>query len=278
MNCKSIPPRVVPLRRENAGWVFFAQIIRKIVPTFFLFLMSGIISAQTDSLAKAPTYLNFSIEKGVVGANKSVDTLDIMLATSGYTIAGVDLKIGFDSYALEILEVLRGELLDSCNWEFFDTKASIDQGKEGFPRSIWQVVMLSEFIPDSVRPICYSFKRPVSIARLVVSLNADRARIMPDTLLPIYFFWEDCSDNTVTNVSGDSLMMSLVVDGVSSASSSGAGAANIQPPVTTPARFISFPSRLGAPDNCINPRAINKPTRKLVFQSGGVRVGTVVDK
>jgi len=253
------------------------HINRKVVPTVFLFLLSGFVSAQTDSLSKSPAYPNFSIETGTLGAYKSVDTLDIMLSTAGYPIAGVDLKIGLDSYAMEILEVLRGELPDSCEWEFFDTKSSIDQGKEGYPRSIWQVIMLAEFMPDSVRPTCHSFNRPVSIARLVVMLNTDRARIMPDTLFPIYFFWEDCSDNTVTNISGDSLIMSLVVDGVASTDSFSVGAGHVQPAGTTPARYISFPSRLGAPDACINPKARNKPTRRLVFQSGGVKVGNMID-
>ncbi len=253
------------------------SIKRILLSQILVLFVSGLVFGQPDSSSKPVTTISFSIETIAFGSGKSVDTLNILLSTAGYPIAGVDLKIGFDSYVMEVLEILRGELFDSCQWEFFDTKASIDKGKEGYPRSIWQVVALAEFIPDSVRPICHAFDRAVSIARLVVMLDTSRTRNLEDTLFPIYFFWEDCTDNTVTNVSGDSLMMSLVVDGVSSAGSSGPGASDIQPPITTPARNISFPSRFGAPDNCINPKAKNRPTRKLVFQSGGVKVGTVVD-
>ncbi len=251
---------------------------RLIIPCIFYLILSCSVSAQTDSLSKSPPNLVLSIETATLGVAKAIDTLDILLSASGYPIAGMDLKIGFDSYAIEVIKILRGELPDSCQWEFFDTKASIDQGKEGYPRSIWQVITLAEFMPDSVKPICYGFDRPVSVVRLVVMLNTERVRIMPDTLLPIYFLWEDCSDNTVTNVKGDSLMMFLMVDGASSDDFSSVGAGHVQPFGTTPARLISFPSRLGTPDNCINPKAKNKPTRRLVFQSGGIRVGTVVDK
>ncbi len=253
MKSKCSPPKVTAPPRGKVGWVFFTCLL----------LLPNFVSAQSDSLSKFSANLNISIETANLGAHKIIDTLDVLISTARYTIAGMDMKIGFDSYAMDILEVLRGELPDSCQWEFFDTKASIDQGKEGYPRSIWQVVMLSGFIPDSVRPICYSFKRPVSIARLVVQLNIERARIMSDTLLPIYFFWEDCSDNTVTNVSGDSLMMSIVVDGVSYSDSLG--------------QNVSFPTRFGTPTSCIKPKAKNKPMRRLVFHSGGMRIGTLVD-
>ena len=216
------------------------------------------VTAQSNSLSKSGSTITISIDTVTLGVQKYLDTVDIMLSASGCPIAGADLKIGFDSYALNILEILRGELLDSCQWDFFDSKASIDQGKENHPRSTWKVLALSEFVPDSVRPLCYDFDRPVSIARLVVQLDSTRIRILLDSFVPIYFYWEDCTDNTVTNVRGDSLLISAAVDGVSCTDSA--------------AIASKFPTRLGAPPVCISPRAVNKPVRKVVFQSGGIRI------
>jgi hypothetical protein len=233
--------------------------------------------AQSEPSKETPEILELTIETAALGAHKLIDTIDIQINSFGYLFAGTDLKIGLDAYAIDILEILRGEILDSCAWELFDVKASIDQGKENYPRSIWTILALSDFMPDTVRPGCYGFGRPASIARLVVALDSTRARVLNDSLFPIYFFWEDCTDNTVTNVSGDTLMMSIIVNGVYSATGASSVSPGLTPPGNTPARAIEFPSRFGAPEHCISPRVKNKPVRKLLFKSGGVRLQSVVD-
>ncbi len=220
-------------------------------------------TAQNDSLIKADTLILVSIDSAAFGFEHLQDTVDIILSNLGQPIAGFDLKIGINSQAFDILEVLPGEIPDSCQWETFNTKSSIGGAGEGHPRTIWQILGLAEFVPDSVRPLCYGFDRPASLARLVVELDSNDARILSNNFLPIYFFWEDCTDNTVTNVSGDSLLMSISVDGISYSDSTGVA--------------FKFPTRYGSPATCIKPRAKNKPVRKLLFQNGGVRVGTVVD-
>lgn len=237
-------------------------------------LLSGNVTSQTDS-PNPPELITLSIATVTLDLQKLIDTIDINIAASAYPLAGADLKIGFNSYAIDILEILPGEILDSCGWEFFEVKASIDQGKEYYPRSFWTILAMSDFMPDSVRADCYGLGRPASIARLVISI--DSSKISSDTLFPIYFFWEDCTDNTLTNVSGDSLFMSLIVDGVSSITAINDDSALAIPPGTTPAGALTLPSRFGAPDFCINPRAQNKPVRKLVFQSGGIHFQTVVE-
>jgi len=232
---------------------------------------------ESDLLIKQPETLPLWIETVRIDMVKNAATIDIMFDAPGFPIAGADLKIGYDSYSIDIVKITRGELPDYCKWEMFDTKVSIDQGKEGYPRSIAQIVTLAEIVADSANRKCKSFDRPVSIARLEITFDKTDAPKLTDTLLPVYFFWEDCTDNTITNESGNSLYMSLVVDGVASVKSINADTDKLIPPGTTPAGAITFPSRYGAPDLCIKPKALNKPVRKLVFKSGGVLIKSVVE-
>jgi len=219
--------------------------------------------AQSDSLVKSDSTIKISIDSVTFGFEHMQDTVDIVLFNPGQPIAGFDLKIGINSHAFNILEVLPGEIFDSCEWETFSAKSSISGNWEGNPRAVWQILGMAEFMPDSVRPLCYGFGRPASIAQLVVELDSIHVRTLSHNFLPIYFFWEDCTDNTVTNVRGDSLLMSISVDGISYSDSTGVA--------------FKFPTRYGSPASCIKHKAKNKPVRKLVFQNGGVSVGTVVD-
>lgn len=248
--------------RKCAGWVFLFM-KRLLVSAVLILFGFSYANGQSDSLIKLDSQIIISIDSVTSGFDFNQDTVDIILTNFGQPIAGFDLKIGINSHAFNILEVLPGEIPDSCQWETFNAKSSLGGNWEGAPRAVWQILGLAEFMPDSVRPLCYGFDRPASIARLVVELDSIHARTLSHNFLPIYFLWEDCTDNTVTNVRGDSLMMSISVDGISYSDSTGTA--------------FRLPSRYGSPASCIKPKAKNKPVRKLVFENGGVRVGTVVD-
>ena len=236
------------------------------------FLIAGVVFAtmghrtfaQIDSISISNQTIIIEIDSAVFDYEHLRDTVDIILTNIGHPIAGFELNVGVSSRAISILEVLPGEVPDSCNWETFNVKNSIGGSVEGAPGAVWQIVGMAEFIPDSVRPLCYGFDRPASIARLVVELDSNRVRTSGQDFWPIYFYWQDCSDNTVTNTLGDSLLMSASVDGISYSDSTGMA--------------FNLPSRYGAPGSCIKPKAQNKPIRKVAFVNGGVRVGTVVDK
>lgn len=220
--------------------------------------------AQPDSLKISNQPIVITIESAVFDFKHLLDTVDIILENAGRPIAGFDLNIGASSRALVILEILPGEVPDSCNWETFNVKNSLDGNGEGSRIATWQILGLAEFMPDTIAPLCYGFERPATIARLVVELDSNQIRTSRQDFWPIYFYWQECSDNTVTNTLGDSLFMSTSVDGISYSDSTGSA--------------FRFPTRYGTPGSCIKPKAQNKPTRKVAFVNGGVRVGTVVDK
>ena len=93
-----------------------------------------------------------------------------------------------------------------------------------------------------------------SLLKVVVS-NA-HALEAPDEQIPVFFFWEDCTDNTLSNRTGNILLTSRrVYDYYGAVTDS-------IPPL--------FPSRTGAPAECIKVNARNPSRRMLDLHNGGV--------
>jgi len=201
----------------------------------------------------SPAYI-VSIERLKVGDMKLDDTLEIMLDSFGRPLAGFELKFALESPFINIDTVLPGEILDSCGWEFFNARAVNTQDKEGYPPVVWQAVGLAKTAPGGRGPTCYSLERQASIVRLV--LSSWLVGRVPDTVVKIFFFWEDCSDNSIANLSGDTLAISArVFDYFGN---------------ELPQESNLFPNRTGATKQCIDPDSRNKPRRQIDFHNGGV--------
>ena len=213
-------------------------------------LTAGDIFSEDSTKADMP-YYKITIESESYSLGQLIDTIDIDIESSGKPIGGVDIKIGFDSPALEILEIIPGEIPDSCRWKFFNSRDFSFKTSGDAPLGVWQILAMAEFGGDTVRPLCYGFDRKASLAKLIIHVDSSKLDLETDSMLQIFFYWQDCGDNTVTNISGDSLYLSAELDDKKSA-----------PRV--------LPSRTGAPASCINPKAQNKPVRGVGFESGGV--------
>lgn len=192
------------------------------------------------------------------------DTLLVTLQTSKRTIAGFDLKIGSVSPYMRIVNILQGEVEDSCRWEYFSAKELPARATPGEPRSVWQAVALAQTVGDPKKPKCYGFGREASILKVVVSNS--HVLQMPETTAALFFWWEDCTDNVLSGSSGEQLFMSLnVLDYY---------------PVDIAETEGVFPNHLGALRQCVSPRSANRPKRLVVFHNGGVEWkagGTPID-
>lgn len=207
-----------------------------------------------------------SIQRVIVTDMRIDDTLVISLNSFGNPLAGFELKFAVESPFIYIDTVLPGEIYDSCNWEFFNARQIDTPNKEDYPPVIWQAVALADMMPDTDRPVCFSFEREASLVKLVVS--SEHVARIPDTVAPIFFFWEDCSDNTIAGISGDTLAVSAKVFDYYN--------------VEYTEKQKLFPTRTGAPEQCIDPTARNKPRRQIEFHNGGVEFkmnleGEIVD-
>jgi hypothetical protein len=185
---------------------------------------------------------------------KIYDTLEITLTSSGRLLAGFELKFGVASPFIDIDTVLPGELYDSCRWEFFSSRSVNNQHREDYPPTLWQAVAIAQVSPSEQGPICFGLDGEVSLVKLVVT--SEHLTRVPDTVAPIFFFWEDCTDNSISGVSGDTLAISAAVFDYDSTASQSSG--------------DIFPNRTGAIDDCINPDKPNRPHRLIEFYNGGV--------
>ncbi len=202
-----------------------------------------------------------SVQRVTVTDMRISDTLVISLNSFGNPVAGFELKFAVESPYLDIVGVLPGEIYDSCNWEFFNAR-QIDIHEENYPPVVWQAVALADMMPGTDRPVCFGLDKEASLLKLVVS--SEHVTRVPDTVAPIFFFWEDCSDNTVAGISGDTLAVSAKVFDFYG--------------VEHTVKQKSFPSRTGAPEQCIDPDARNKPRRQIEFRNGGVEFTANVDE
>ncbi len=214
-----------------------------------------------DNLKTADPEITIKIERMYINNMELYDTLYVDIKSDGTPIAGFDFKIGIDNHLLDIIEVLPGEIYDSCQWEYFNAHQVNNYGKEDSPAMLWQIVALAEVVPDTVKPLCFGFEREASLIKIVLS-NAHVLET-PDTTIPIFFYWEDCTDNTLSGKTGTILMMSKLVRDYFG--------------VQDKDETAIFPNQTGAPHQCIDQSALNKPYRWIEFHNGGVEFEFKID-
>jgi len=182
------------------------------------------------------------------------DTLDIIVETRGIELAACQFKLAVASGQLDIVAILPGEMIDSCRWDMFKARQSTPVEQDGAPHEIWQITAIAQGISDKKVPVCYGLRRPATFARLVVS--GTHPPDEPDSTAAIFFYWESCRDNVISDRQGSSILISdTVLDRV---------------PVSFETEREQFPTRFGSLGKCVSHRAPNKPRRLLEFRNGGV--------
>ncbi|MCX6833582.1 MAG: hypothetical protein NTW07_00360, partial [candidate division Zixibacteria bacterium] len=181
------------------------------------------------------------------------DTLDLTVEANGIEIGGCVFKLAVANNIVDIVDILPGELVDSCRWDMFDAH-QITTNDEAAPREVWQITTLTQGVSGRKKPVCFGFDRPAVLARLVVS-SAHRPSVA-DTTAEIFFYWESCRDNILSSREGASVLVSDTV-------------LDVVPAIYTTERG-TFPTRYGSPANCVSPRAKYPPRRLVDFRNGGV--------
>lgn len=204
-------------------------------------------SSRPEPAENTPAKLEVRLESLLISDMTVADTIDILFTGPDSLVAGVDLKIGTDSRYFEITEVLRGEIIDSCRWELFNAGKTAPEIGVDYPGQLWRVTALAKSSPGDSRPLCFGLGRTASICRLVLS-SEGRSQI-PDHSSEIFFYWQTCRDNVLSDISGEKMMISLSVDGRSDSLNA----------------VQDFPSRSGHPESCIDMRRKNHPLRMVSF-------------
>lgn len=214
-------------------------------------------STQTDSSLQQHCVIRISTL--LVEDMKLDDTLDLIVEANGIEIGGCQLKLAVASGIIDIVDILPGKLVDSCGWDMFDARQIPSDVQTG-PRETWQLTVMAQGVSGKKKPVCFGFDRPAVLARLVMS-SAHRPSVS-DTTAEIFFYWESCRDNALSDRKGTS----LISDGVS----------DVLPVIYTTERD-GFPTRHGSPPSCVSPRARTTPRRQVEFCNGGVEFRLKLD-
>ncbi len=175
------------------------------IAMFLLIIPMTSLWGKVETTDSTNQFIYLTIESGTTETVMFTDTLEVLLK-SDFPIGGFDFKIGSFSEGFIITEILPGKLIDSCEWEYFyPRKISIND----FPKlnSAFQIVALPEMIADSVHPVCYNFDREVSVFKIVISNSNSISHTSTRDKSLISFIWEDCGDNSISSVSGDTLSL-----------------------------------------------------------------------
>ena len=173
----------------------------KYLKYFTIFFIAGnLLGSDTIPINLDDQYYRLTIESVTYKNYIELDTIDITLETS-MPLGGFDLKIGTVSSFYKIIDILEGDFSQKCNWEYFNKREVVDHF------SMWHIVSLAKMFPDTTKEVCYYIDSSVVLFRLVLAFSHLNYSSPIFDIGQIRFKWEQCKDNTISSVSGDTLMV-----------------------------------------------------------------------
>ena len=220
---------------------------------FLFFCLVQTVQAQDSTTIVAQKY-KISLEQKEILYDFDVDTLLVQIYSPQVPLKGFALKIAVQSQYFNIDAIIPGKFYDDCGWEFFNAKQIISDFSAENYLQVWQIIGLSEIMQDSISPTCYFSETKTSLAKIIISRNKFSQAV--DSIIPIFFLWENCSDNTISGMSGNDLYVSKKVMQFD----------NNQP------QFLKnqFPTTQGIPTNCVKAAALNAPLKWIEFLPGRI--------
>jgi hypothetical protein len=138
----------------------------------------------------------------------------IWLEKGSEYFGGFDFLIGYDASAMTFMSAQLGTFLNEC-WEYFTYRYNWNGNCGGScPSGLLRVVGIADINNGANHPDVGCLKHPggVDPVQLVVlTFYVTNDRTYECMYAPIRFFWDDCGDNTVSNVMGDTLWLSRFV-------------------------------------------------------------------
>jgi len=163
-------------------------------------------------------------------------------------IAAFDFLFAYDPNVATFVSAEPGQLLQNCPWEYFEYRADT----LGFVR----VIGVANTTNGIANPTCLA-NSPGELVLLTFQITGDTT--YQCQLSPLYWWWNDCGDNTVSGAFGDTLYVSNRI----LAASWGQSIQNNH----------EFPSQYGAPTIClVDSFTTSPPIRAIDFYLGGLNI------
>jgi hypothetical protein len=186
-------------------------------------------------------------------------TLDDLCETM--LMGGFDFLIAYDASALAFIGAEPGQLLVDCGWEYFTYRfgAFGNCGPNACPSGLLRLVAIAETNNGPNHPDCFTNMSGTELAVMEFYVTNDRT--FECQFVPIYFFWFDCGDNTISSRFGDTLFIEQETWWF------GCHTGHFE--VTD--HTFGFPGAYGVPDEClIGDKEF--PLRAIDFWGGGVDI------
>jgi hypothetical protein len=208
-------------------------------------------------------------------ATISIDMFD-GVDFNNWSIGGFDFLIHYDPTALVVTDVNEGTFFTDCDWEYFTWRyGPYGNCGNACPEGFLRIVGMAEQNDGANHPDCFNndgVVDPGPGSSLSTQLATVDFLVTTDftyecQFVPIRFVWYDCGDNTLSDVPGQTLLMSLhVFDYLGEEG---------DPPVDTYVDITAdnpFPTYTGAPSECDTWTEKGEPFRGVNFWNGGVDI------
>lgn len=219
------------------------------------------VGGVTYQVIHAPSTPVIRIEKTHNSYQGHYEYVSITVENSDYGMGGFDFLIAYDASALAFIEATPGQLLEDCGWEYFTYRYGADGNcGDACPSGLLRIVAMAETDNGPNHPSCFGppDTEPHELAEMKFFVTNDRT--FDCQYVPIRFFWTDCTDNVISSVTGDTLLVSEHVfeyDGADITDSS-----------------YGFPTYFGVQSECLEGGGPDKPAPVpfINFVGGGIDI------
>jgi hypothetical protein len=135
--------------------------------------------------------------------------VSVTLEDNPVEIGGFDFLIAYDASALAFIEATPGQLLEDCEWEYFTYRSgAFGNCGDACPSGLLRIIAMAETNNGPYHPSCFGppDTDPHELAEMKFYVTDDRT--YECQYVPIRFFWGDCGDNTISDVSGETVWIS----------------------------------------------------------------------